>query len=317
MVYFDVSVIIPTYNRESYLKQAIASCFDGNDNINVEVIVVDDGSTDGTQAYLKTIESEVVKPIFQEHQGPQLARNLGLNYAKGEFVKFLDDDDWLVPGALTTEVESLRNSDADLCYGSYNLVSEDGNLLEVSYQEQPDDLMSALLRGSTITRPLKFTYRRSLIEGLIWEPTIPVRQDLHYVITVALREPKHVHSNTIVANFRTHSGPRQSQIGASETNPPLQHARILQYAVAQLQNRGTLSQTRKLAAAQGLWGYAHLLAAFDIKSFESIVATVEHFFPSYLPYRQSSILSFLDRVLTPRVVEYLLYPLRKIKVILN
>jgi len=54
----DVSVVIPTYNRKEYLKKAISSCFDGNEDINIEVIVIDDGSTDGTREYLKELSDD-------------------------------------------------------------------------------------------------------------------------------------------------------------------------------------------------------------------------------------------------------------------
>lgn len=70
----DVSVVIPTYNRENYLRRAVASCFDGNVGLDVEVVVVDDGSSDGTRKYL----DDRVRPIFQEHQGSQVVQQRAL-----------------------------------------------------------------------------------------------------------------------------------------------------------------------------------------------------------------------------------------------
>jgi glycosyltransferase involved in cell wall biosynthesis len=96
----DVSVIIPTYNRKNYLRKAIASCFEGNDGFDIEVIVVDDGSTDDTQEWAEALSDERVVYVRQEEGGAQVARNRGMNEATGEFIKFLDDDDELVRGTL-------------------------------------------------------------------------------------------------------------------------------------------------------------------------------------------------------------------------
>jgi glycosyltransferase involved in cell wall biosynthesis len=119
----DLSVDIPTYNREEYLRGAIASCFAENEGVSVEVVVVDDGSTDGTRTYLEELDEDRVRTIFREHQGGQVGRNRGLSEAKGEYVKFLDDDDWLAASALAREVGALQRTGADVCVGTYQSVN--------------------------------------------------------------------------------------------------------------------------------------------------------------------------------------------------
>ena len=124
----DISVVIPTYNRKEYLQQAISSCFEGNEGIGVEVVVVDDGSTDGTRAFLEELDHDRVRPFFQEHQGGQVARNRGLAEAQGTYIKFLDDDDWLAEGTLSREVEALEQTESAVCYGPYLAVEADGRV---------------------------------------------------------------------------------------------------------------------------------------------------------------------------------------------
>ncbi|HKR56753.1 MAG TPA: glycosyltransferase family 2 protein [Gemmatimonadales bacterium] len=89
-----VSVVIPTYNRSHTLVRALESVFAQSEPV-LEIIVVDDGSTDDTQAVLRKF-GDRVRPILKSNGGAGAARNAGIEAARGEFVAFLDDDDaWL------------------------------------------------------------------------------------------------------------------------------------------------------------------------------------------------------------------------------
>jgi glycosyltransferase involved in cell wall biosynthesis len=105
------------------VQQAVESCFEGNDGINVD-IVVDGGCTDGTREYLKSTQDDRVQPISQEHQRAQATRNRGQQAARGRAIKYLDDDDYLCPGSLVKEFRRLIESERDLCYGDYWIAEE-------------------------------------------------------------------------------------------------------------------------------------------------------------------------------------------------
>jgi glycosyltransferase involved in cell wall biosynthesis len=77
----DVSVVIPTFNRLEYLKAAVASCFAGNEGLEVEVVIVDDGSTDGTPEWLETLAGPGIVVVAGRHRGAAAARNTGLGRA--------------------------------------------------------------------------------------------------------------------------------------------------------------------------------------------------------------------------------------------
>jgi len=96
-----VSVIIPTYNRAHFLPAAIDSVL-AQDYQPYELIVVDDGSTDGTAAILQAYPQ--VRSIFQPNQGQSVARNKGVAASRGEFIAFLDSDDLWSPNKLTLQV---------------------------------------------------------------------------------------------------------------------------------------------------------------------------------------------------------------------
>jgi len=102
----DVSVVVPTYNYGSYLPRAIDSVL-SQEGVALEIIVVDDGSTDNTQEVLASYEGRI-RALKQKNQGGPTARNLGLKEAQGEFVLFLDADDCLEQNALLSRLNYLR-----------------------------------------------------------------------------------------------------------------------------------------------------------------------------------------------------------------
>jgi len=105
MPYF--SIIIPTYNRLPLLKHAIESVLSQQFS-SYEILVVDDGSTDGTWEYLEEIK-HVARSFRQKNAGPGSARNLGIRHAIGEFIIFLDSDDLWLPWTLSTFKYAIDN----------------------------------------------------------------------------------------------------------------------------------------------------------------------------------------------------------------
>jgi glycosyltransferase involved in cell wall biosynthesis len=108
------SVIVPTFNRFKLLKETIESLKSTSENN--EIIVVDDGSTDGTIEFIKQAQPEVLL-IEQANQGPGAARNRGIEAASGEFIAFLDSDDLWFPWTLPTYREVIEKSGAGLVLG--------------------------------------------------------------------------------------------------------------------------------------------------------------------------------------------------------
>ncbi|WP_201352030.1 glycosyltransferase family 2 protein [Hydrogenimonas urashimensis] len=102
----SVSVIIPTYNRRRYLDEAIESVL-AQRYEPLELIVVDDGSTDGTQEIVARYP--FIRYIYQENAGQAAARNRGIREATGEFLAFLDSDDLWMPGKLRRQVAYLQD----------------------------------------------------------------------------------------------------------------------------------------------------------------------------------------------------------------
>ncbi len=115
-----VSVIIPTYNRSEYVLEAIHSVVDQNYE-PIEIIVIDDGSTDNTKEKLASLaERGVIRYIYQENQGRSAARNKGISSATGDYLAFLDSDDLFEPDKLVKQLEFFsRHPEVGLVHGGY------------------------------------------------------------------------------------------------------------------------------------------------------------------------------------------------------
>lgn len=111
-----VSVIIPSWNRAAFLPEAIGSVRAQNYE-NLEIIVVDDGSTDDTPEVLASLGRDV-RTAWQQNAGPAAARNHGISLARGELIAFLDSDDVWATGGLEARVEAFeRNPAAQMALG--------------------------------------------------------------------------------------------------------------------------------------------------------------------------------------------------------
>src|SRR3569623_492396 len=106
----DVSIIIPAYNRLWSLPRAIKSCFDSG--LNIQVIIVDDGSTDDTWEWLK--QQDNITIIHQENLGKDWAVNNGFAAAKGKNIRYLDSDYWLLPYSTDKLFEEAGHRDCDV-----------------------------------------------------------------------------------------------------------------------------------------------------------------------------------------------------------
>ena len=102
-----VSIVVPTYNRLAYLRQAVQSVFDQTYR-QWELIVVDDGSTDGTAAYVASLGGRVRALTLPRRGGAARARNAGVGAARGAYVAFLDSDDLWLPEKLAIQMAGLR-----------------------------------------------------------------------------------------------------------------------------------------------------------------------------------------------------------------
>ncbi len=125
----NVSVIIPAYNCDRYIREAIASVF-AQTYTDYELIIVDDGSTDDTAQVIKSY-GDRINYIYQTNQGVAQARNTGLAVAQGKYIAFLDQDDFFYPHKLAAQVELIeQNPHLGMIFSGWDIVDSQGEAID-------------------------------------------------------------------------------------------------------------------------------------------------------------------------------------------
>ena len=128
-----ISVILPVFNGEKYIRKSIDSVLNQSFQ-DFELIIVNDGSTDDTIDIINSFSDDRITIIDQSNQGPGVARNNALKIAKGEYVMYLDSDDWFCPEALEVAYREITKFDADLTF--FKMINfDDGKYYENDWFE--------------------------------------------------------------------------------------------------------------------------------------------------------------------------------------
>ncbi len=146
-----VSIIIPTYNNANTICRAVDSCINQTYK-NIEIIVIDDGSTDNTKEILSKYKTdERFKYIYQENQERSVARNHGLDIAKGEYIQFLDSDDEIYLDKIEKQVEFLKkNIEYFMVYCGVEYIDKNGKCISTLEKGYNDIILTQLLKGNFI-----------------------------------------------------------------------------------------------------------------------------------------------------------------------
>ena len=167
-----ISVIIPIYNVQEYLPKCIESVLQQTYH-NLEIILVDDGSPDKCgkicEAYAK--KDNRIRVIHKKNEGVSSARNTGLEYASGEYISFIDSDDWITKNAYQVLYQGMKRYDADCAVGKcIHVIDKKGTLrpqkspAQAVRCETPEEtIKNTLLTGSAIWNRL---YKRKIFEKL-------------------------------------------------------------------------------------------------------------------------------------------------------
>lgn len=183
-----VSVIIPTYNRAHFLGQAIQSALDQT-YPQVEVIVIDDGSTDDTAAVVAGF-GDRVRYVHQENSGVSAARNHGLRLARGATIAFLDSDDLLMPHKLETQIAYLEaNPAVGMVYASHEFIHEDGRYHSTCRLHPSSATYHRLLAECKIALP-SVLVRRSVLNAVGgFDETMRIGEDIDLWVRIARHYP--------------------------------------------------------------------------------------------------------------------------------
>jgi glycosyltransferase involved in cell wall biosynthesis len=206
-----VSIVIPCFNQAHFLAEAIESALFQSHSA-VEVLVVDDGSTDNTAAVAARFP--IVRYIRQENRGLGKARNTGIGESQGEFLIFLDSDDRLLPNAAASGLRRLaERPECVFAWGRHRLIRYDGTPIREREIPLSAETYVDLLRGNAIGLPASVLYRRSVFEKAgLFDIRFTPCEDYELYLRIARRFPICHHSD-LVAEYRIHGGSLSSQRG--------------------------------------------------------------------------------------------------------
>ncbi len=198
-----VSVIIPTYNRAKFISSAVRSIIDQKYS-NIEIVIVDDGSNDNTQAVVHSLKEKYSNIIYchnERTKGPSGARNTGIIKSSGDYVSFLDSDDTWLDGHLTNGLEILNEyPEIDVLFGNYSIVDFDTRKHLHNFFDQKkilhtlksvqlssgikvirDNLFKALIQDNFFSFGTSII-RKSSINGILIDESITFAEDRDFVI---------------------------------------------------------------------------------------------------------------------------------------
>ncbi|MGI4824391.1 MAG: glycosyltransferase [Janthinobacterium lividum] len=196
-----VSVVIPCYNHGRYLVEALTSVW-AQDYLAVEILVIDDGSTDDTREVALRYAS--VRYYYQPNQGPSAARNAGIARSSGEYLVFLDADDWLLPHALSRNAQYLRqNPRLAFVSGGHQKVQASTSIVTAVHQEVNNNHYYHLLWGNYIGMHAAVMYQRWAFAAVQYDPALRYCEDYDVYLRLARRFPVANHEQLIAA-YRLH-----------------------------------------------------------------------------------------------------------------
>jgi len=217
-----VTTIIPVFNRPAQLREAVQSVLTQGYR-PIEVIIVDDGSTDETFAVAQSLEREndgIVRAVTKVNGGPGLAREHGRQLARGEFIQYLDSDDVLLPGKFSAQVGALRaDAGAGVAYGITFVRDASGALHDVPHKatgESQSHMFPRMLveRWWETATPL---YRACICALAGAWTNLSLEEDWEYDCRVAALGTRLAYCPVPVSEHRDHVGTRLSR--GAQLNP--------------------------------------------------------------------------------------------------
>ncbi len=208
-----VSTIIPVYNRAFFLKEAVDSVL-CQVYRPIEIIIVDDGSTDTTKETIDDLVlkyPDIIKAVHQDNGGPGKARETGRQLVKGKFIQYLDSDDILLPNKFKDQVQAFeKNPGCGIAYGQTRLVDENNDILEAPYKETGNNhffLFPKLLtlRWWNTHTPL---YRKSVCDRIGQWQSMRMGEDWYYDASAGALRIKLINCHSYVSHHRQHNSER-------------------------------------------------------------------------------------------------------------
>ncbi len=284
-----VSVIIPCRNAEAWLPETLASAVEQR-GIPLGILVVDDGSTDGSAAAAERF-APAVRVLRQPAGGVSRARNAGTAAAQGSYCQYLDADDVLEPGTIAARVAMLEASGADVALASW---------MRWERQRDGEFAAGAIMRRRLGERadvdlltdawwpPGAVLYRRTLVDRIgAWRTDLPIIQDARFLLDAALHGATFAYVDAVGLRYRVH-GPE-----SLSRRDPAAFVDDCYRSAAELHDRwlaaGSLDDARRRGLVR-VFGYvARSTFEADRSRFDEVLERIHRLDPDFLPEEPRSL----------------------------
>ncbi|MBI3313699.1 MAG: glycosyltransferase [Candidatus Omnitrophica bacterium] len=212
----SLSVIIPTFNREARLRQAIRSVLAQRD-ISFELLIVDDGSTDGTQGMIEE-EFPQAAYIYQDNQGPAAARNRGIERSRGQWIAFLDsDDEWLM-GKLEAQMDFFSSHpEYRICQTEEIWIRNGRRVNPMKKHRKYGGWIFEKCLPLCVISPSAVMIERSLFEEVgLFDESLPACEDYDLWLRIAAKFPVGLIEKPYVTKYGGHADQRSHEFPAMD-----------------------------------------------------------------------------------------------------
>lgn len=222
-----LSVIIPIYNAKKYLPFCLESVL-ATERKDIEIIFVDDGSTDGSSAICTEhqIKHSNIIYLHQQNSGPSVARNRGLEKANGKYIAFVDADDYIEPVVFSRHLEFLRNNSADIWASDFTRVADNGCVLDKVYQIEDTSepivdstyLPEFLAAKDCIWNVWRYIFSKDFLDrnSLRFAGGYSIAEDLEFVVRAFSCDPKTTFFHEPYYFYRVNYGASLTRIYSAE-----------------------------------------------------------------------------------------------------
>lgn len=294
-----ISVIIPAYNARRWLPETLRSVA-AQDGVEMEIVVVDDGSKDDTAEYVLR-EWPQVRLIRTENRGVSHARNTGTEAARGELIQYLDADDLLLPGKMRRHEELLRqHPEADVVYAAWQRLQEKvtgefvpAEKVRHSIEDVHADPEIAFFSGFWCPTGA-YMFRRQMVEKILpWKEWLPVVQDARFAWDAAAAGARWLRDPEISVLYRQHlSGSVSTRNRRAFQQDCLANMNDIR---RHWEKEGTLAGDRKKCLLNSYEALAAVFYETDPKVFQEVHRSLLEVEPAWQP--SSASLRVLSRFL--------------------
>ncbi len=276
-----VSVIIPCYNAQEWLTEAIDSCLQQTYR-NIEIIVIDDGSTDNSPEIIKSYGDKIITDKIP-HRSGNFARNKGIALSSGKYIQFLDADDYIYPEKIARQVSFFEATGADIIYGDwrhkYHLPNGESFLGKIEIPGEQVDILESLISNWWVALASLMYSRRIVLKVGGWDENLPIVQDRAFFLSTVMAGAKVLYQPGCYSVYRRHG---TSTVSTSSQNLWIEtHHRINAALQEKISQMGKLSPSYRRAFAKAYFELARESLPLDFSQYKMFLYKAITIYPDF------------------------------------